>query len=151
MRLLGETFPLLVHVGPMEHTEEAIREMAHLYEEYFERGERYAVLSLQPRNARIPGPRERKRITDWTTSPRVTDATRKLCVASSTVLPSAIVRGVFTAMLWIWSPPVPVKAVARVEDGLDHCLNALIREGLALPRPASTIRAEVLDAVRNIV
>lgn len=151
MRLMGETFPLLVHVGPMEYTEDSVRQMADLYEEYFERGERYAVLSLQPKFSRIPGPRERKLITDWTMSPRVAEATRTLCVASATVLPNALVRGVFTAMLWIWSPPVPVKPVARVEEGLDHCLAGLGRAGLKLPRPAPILREEVLGAVRNIV
>lgn len=151
MRLMGETFPVLVHVGPMEYTEEAVRQMADLYDEYFERGERYVLLALQPREARIPGAKERKRITDWTTSPRVLDASKKLCVASATVLPNAVTRGVYTALMWIWSPPFPVKAVGTVEEGLEHCLAGIERAGLTLPRPAHSIRQEILNSVKDIV
>lgn len=151
MRLMGETFPLLLHVGPMEYTEETVREMDRLYRAYFERGERYALLALQPKAARTPGPKERKLITDWTTSPRVFEASKKLCVASATVLPNAVARGVYTALMWIWSPPFPVKAASTVDEGLDHCLAAIERAGLKLPRPAHSIRQEVLTFVKELV
>lgn len=109
MRLLGEAFPLLVQVGPMQFTEESVREMAALYEPYFARGERYATVSLQPRNAKTPGAKERKLIVDWVTSARVAEATKRLCVASATVLPNPIARGVFTAMPGVWSRAAPVR------------------------------------------
>ncbi len=151
MRILGEAFPLLVQVGPMQFTEESVREMAALYEPYFARGEPYATLTLQPRNAKTPGAKERKLIVDWVTSPRVAEATKRLCVASATVLPNPIARGVLTAMLWVWSPPVPIRPVATVEEGLDHCFGSIARAGLKLPKPVPLIRQEILQALRSLI
>lgn len=151
MRLLGEAFPLLVQVGPMQFTEEAVREMAALYEPYFARGERYATVSLQPRNAKTPGAKERKLIVDWVTSARVAEATKRLCVASATVLPNPIARGVFTAMLWVWSPAVPVRPVATIEEGLDHCFDGITRAELKLPKPEAVLRQEILHALRGVI
>lgn len=151
MRLLGEAFPLLVQVGPMEYTEQSVREMAALFEPYFARGERYATVSLQPRYAKSPGAKERKLIVDWVMSPRVSEATKRLCVASATVLTNPLARGVFTAMLWVWSPPVPVRPVATVEEALDHCFSGIARAGLKLPKPEAMLREEIRKALHGIL
>jgi hypothetical protein len=71
MKFLESAWPLLVAVGPMKLTDAELEEMFSGYERYFERGERYALMSVTPRGAEAPGARERKRMADWAGSPRV--------------------------------------------------------------------------------
>ena len=78
MKVYGDTFPLLVAVGPQHFDEAAMKEMAAAYEPYFARNERYTVLNVSPRGASNPGAKERKLITDWVNSPRVRDCSKRL-------------------------------------------------------------------------
>ncbi len=149
--LIGDYFPLLVNVTPAVLTPRSVGEMAKAFDTYFERNERYAVLSVTRRDAPKPGAKERKLVADWVNSPRTMAFAQRLCVGSATVLPGALERGVFTALLWAWKPPFPVKAVANLKLGLDFTLSKLDQASLRLPREESTVRQLVEQRLRDVI
>ena len=89
------------------------------FERFFIRGERYATLFVSPKNADPVGAKERKLIVDYANEPRVKEFSKKLCVASATVIENTFMRGTLTAIQWFWTPAAPFRAVASVKDGVD--------------------------------
>ena len=68
----------------------------------------------------MPNARARKRIADWADAPRVRELSKKLCVASATVVAGPISRGALTAIMWLWKPASPHKAVANPSEAIDY-------------------------------
>ena len=96
MALLGETFPLLLNVGARRYDAVALQKMADEFEAYFARGERYAVVSVQPKDTQVPDASERKLISEWANSERVRTYAHKLCVGTATVIDSRGAEALFT-------------------------------------------------------
>jgi hypothetical protein len=153
MRLLADTFPLLVGVGPKRYDEAGVRERAAAFEPHFQAGKRYAFVCVQPAGTATPGAHERKLILDWADSPRVRRYAKELCVSAATVVDGAVLRGALTAILWFWRPPFPMKAVATPQLGMDYCLDQLTRAGVSLPVSSEALRARAeaqLDAALRL-
>jgi hypothetical protein len=148
MRVLGDTFPLLVVVGPKRYDAESVKRLADAFEVYFQRGDRYAVISIQPEDSITPGAAERRLMLDWLESPRVRRYAGALCVGAATILEGALLRGAFTAVLWFWRPPFPMETVATVERAVEYCVERLRANGVSIPgEPAElTTRIEHLIA-----
>ena len=151
MKFLEGAWPLLIAVGPMKTTDAELEEMFAGYDRYFQRGERYALMSVTPRGAEGPGARERKKMADWAGSPRVYALSKKLCVGSATLVTNPIMQGALTAILWLWKPAAPHLAVRTVRDGVSFCLERLKAEGIAMPQGADAIRRAVDAEVGSIV
>lgn len=149
--LIGDYFPLLVQVQPIEFTEAAVRQMAADFEVYFARGERYAVLTTPRRGAVRPRANERKLLSDWINSPKVMTHARRLCVAAANVTPNAVERGLFTALLWVWRPPFPLEAFGDVDSALDFTLEKLQHASLDLPLQAPELRQAVRERLREFI
>lgn len=150
MLFVEDFLPLLVVVYAARFDDDELKELAAGFEPHFKRGERYAVLSLSIDGFARIGARERKLIADWANTDRVMDASRRLGVASSPVLPSAMARAALTALFWLWTPPTPVYPAATFDEGLDVCLRALVGAGLALGRSSEAVRLELLDRLRDL-
>ena len=150
MRFLDDAFPLLVVMSEAGFDEGEMRAMVEGVEGYFRRNARFAVLSVSPGESVRMGARERKVLSDWVNSPRVSELSRRLCVGNSVVVPSAAARGALTAFLWFWTPPYPLRATATVEAGIDSCLERLTVCNVPLPRPAETLRSEIIGQLRGI-
>jgi hypothetical protein len=114
VRFFDGSFPLVVTVTDKNFDASEVRLMAEGFERYFERGERYAVLAVAPRNVPAPGPLERTLIGEWANHPRVRDFSRRLCVGTATVLGSPLTRVAFSVIMAFGKPPSPVEAVATV-------------------------------------
>jgi hypothetical protein len=139
IRFVEDYWPLLLSVGPRVWDERTVADMAAGYERYFERGERYALISGSPRESSI-GARERKLITDWTNLPRVRERSGALCVGSATIVRNALSRGALTAILWIWKPASPHLAAATSDEAIDYCLGQLSSAGVRLNGAPESIR-----------
>ncbi len=120
------------------------------FERYFVRGDRYATLFVSPKNADAVGAKERKLIVDYANNPRVKEYSKKLCIASATVIENTLMRGTLTAIQWFWTPAAPFKAVASLEAGIDYCLDALDRARIPLPRSAAAIRIELSKQLKDL-
>ena len=143
MRVLGDTFPLLVAVGPRRYDVESVKRMADAFEVYFQRGERYAVISIQPEDSITPGAAERRLMLDWLESPRVRRYAGTLCVGAATIMEGALMRGAFTAVLWFWRPPFPMETVATVERAVDYCVERLRASGVSVPAEPPVLKERI--------
>ena len=132
MRFVDTTFPLVVAVGSNVYDRSEFDSMTRGFETYFERGERYAVLTYTPEGPSLPDARYRKLIADWANEPRVRELSRKLCVGSATVVQSQLVRGALTAILWLWTPPTPHRIVGTPREGVEWCLDRLLPSGISI-------------------
>lgn len=143
MQYYEGSWPLLVALAPKVYDRPAVELMQTSFERYFERGERYALVTVSPRGSTPPGANERKAIAEWANSPRVRGYSKQLCVGSATVVENAVMRGALTAMMWIWTPASPHKAVSTVDEGIDFCLDKLKATSIPLPRGAQALRVEI--------
>ncbi len=149
MRFFVEGFPLIVTVSASVWDATEVRALIDGFEPYFQRGERYAVLAVPTPNAPTPGHVERKLLGAWTSHPRVREAIKRLCVASATVVPSALERAALSIIWAFGKPPCPSEAAATLERGLDFCLERMRQEGLRLPKPPDLVRYETLRTVND--
>jgi hypothetical protein len=143
MRVFGECFPLLLAVAPKRYDPAAVQRMADAFEVYFQRGERYAVISIQPDGSVTPGASERKLVLDWLESPRVQRCAGELCVGAATIIHGSLMRGAFTALLWFWRPPFPMESVASVARAVDYCVERLRSAGVDLPAEPAELRRRI--------
>lgn len=123
MQFVEIAFPLLVTIGSSAPDE--IESMAKGFERYFERGERYALISWAPPGVAMPDAKQRKRIADWANEPRVREISARLCVGSTVVVDSALTRGVMTALMWLWKPASPLELASSPREAIDWCLDRL--------------------------
>jgi hypothetical protein len=121
-----EAWPLVIMTcgGNMEGTVGPIRaffETAHAREEPF-------AIMVDTRPVRsMPGPKWRRELTDWTGDPVVQLNSAQYNVATAVVLSSALARGVYTALGWLWKPASPVKACATPAEAVDWCCDLLMK------------------------
>jgi len=85
------------------------------------------VLLIDTTNASIPTQAQRRRLTQWLSEHRERLKGDVLGVAF--VVPSAVMRGVLTAMFWIQPFPAPYLFVPTVTEGLEACRHWLSKTG----------------------
>jgi hypothetical protein len=141
-------WPLLVHVSPKSYDRASLDLMQTSFERYFERGQKYALITCSPRGSHPPGAQERKAIAEWANSPRIREYSRLFCVGSASVVDSALMRGALTAMMWIWTPASPHKAVATLDEAFDYTLEKLENGAVPLPRGPNALRVEITSWLR---
>lgn len=149
--LIGDYFPILLCVSPVDYTEDTVLQMAEAFEQYFIRGTRYAVITLTPNHAHPPDAKHRKLVTDWINSPRVRSYSSRLCLGSANIVPNALMRGLHTALLWAWSPPFPIKPVASAREALDYAIDALQTAGVPLPSGGAAVRVSIQKRLHQIM
>lgn len=132
MKFVLDVFPLVVTVGAMTHTDTEFNEMVAGFDALFARGDRYALITYTPEGGEMPNARARKRIADWADSPRVRSLSKKLCVGSATIVEGAVARGALTAIMWLWKPTSPHKAVSHPTEAIDWCVAHLADAGVPL-------------------
>lgn len=147
MRFIESTYPVIILLGDRPVDELEIRTMDGHFRRYFDAGKRYAILTATPPNTNYLDAKGRKLIADWANQPHVREHSKKLCVGTATVITSALARGVYTALMWIWTPNTPVKPVSSVTEGIDYCFERLRAEKIALPEAIDVLSRRILDAV----
>ena len=143
MRLLGETFPVLVNVAPRRYDAAVVKGWADAFEQYFQRGKRYAVISVQPEGSITPGAAERKLMLEWLESPRVRHYAGELCVGAATIVHGRVMRGALTAVLWFWKPPFPMETVATLAEGVDYCVERLHASGVPVSAKPAELKQQI--------
>jgi hypothetical protein len=147
VRFIESTYPVIILLGDRPIGEQEIRTMDGHFRRYFDAGKRYAILTATPPNTNYLDAKGRKLVADWANQPDVREFSRKLCVGTATVITSALARGVYTALMWIWTPTTPVKPVSSVTEGIDYCLERLRAEKIELPSAVDAFSRRILDAV----
>lgn len=134
----------------MVYGEDAIPQMAAQYERFFERGERYAVISTNRSGAENPSAKARRAIADWAGSPRVKKAVSQLCVGSATVARGTIERGALTAIFWLWRPPCPYQISSTHDEAVDWAVEQLVAASVELPLGAAGTRNRARELLRRL-
>jgi hypothetical protein len=129
-------FPLVVVLvtSPEAVDEDGIRELFARFADLYRARKRYAILMDTTAAREVPNAKQRKVLTDLYKEciPNV----RRWCVGSATVVDSALVRGVITAVTWVVPPPCPLVNVATRKEAIDWCCTRLEAEGIAVPPEA---------------
>jgi hypothetical protein len=130
---IDELWPLVIAVHPVHGLlPEAHAQMDRYYRALWSRQERYALVTLPHPAGSFASARDRKVMLEWVTDPFVAEQIRSWCVASSTVTANPLYRGTLTALLWFWSPPVPVRVCASNEEAVSRMVSALLDEAREL-------------------
>lgn len=149
MEILGQYFPLIVCLSGSRVDAEEIRQMSDAFDKYWERGERYALLSLTPRDFVLPDAAGRHVISEWIHQPRVRDNTRRLCVGAASVNPSVLYRVVFKVIMTFDRPVTEMKCLATLQEGLDFCVDRMRAAQLPFNPPVDLVRHELLEQLRD--
>lgn len=151
MRIIDDYFPLLVAVPHPVFDAAEVQSMMDGFERYFQRGERYAVLTLTRRNAPVPGQAERKMIGEWISHPRVRDYTKRLCVGSATLIANPLARAAYSIIMAFGKPAAPSEAVPTLERGLDYCLERIRVTGLLMAQPHELVKYQLMRQLHDSV
>jgi hypothetical protein len=146
---IDECLPILAIVQTSADEDGEYRDLTTGFEKYFQRGQRYALLSTKRPGIPAMGAKLRRRIADWANSPRIRTFSKELCVGAASLVDDALSRGALAALLWFWTPPTPLKPVANDAEGIDYCLRRLRDERVALPRGAAEIKSELLGILQS--
>ncbi len=106
------------------------------FDRLLERRQRYVSISDISRLS-TPGPDLLRRQARWYGERK--DAMRELCVASATVAPSAIARGLLKALSWLQPLPQPQATVATFKEAFTFVERKLKEENLELPASAAEL------------
>jgi hypothetical protein len=120
-----------------------VEDFERMFEDYdalMKRGKRYALVVDFPVDVALLRAAERRMVADWWL-PRKEQVMRVNAV-TVTVLQSALLRGAYTALLWVVQPPNPQKVAGSVAEAIKLCVETLEREGVALPASLDTYRSE---------
>jgi hypothetical protein len=94
------------------------------------------VVLADARAAEVPPPRERQRMADFI---RETEALSRRCVAGmALVMRTPAGRGVLTAVLWLKTPPFPMRAFGTVQEAAAWCRQQLATFRERTSRPPGT-------------
>lgn len=143
MRAVHSLGPVVVIVCPERIDDVFVRALAHDFEPILCGDARYACITDTTRLLELPGPKQRKVLADWMNRTDVGDRQKVLNVGSSTLIQSAPMRAILTALYWLWTPPTPQHASRDVDDALDWCVSMLARDKVPLGTDEAHLRARV--------
>ncbi len=134
----------------MAYDDETMAQMTAQYQRFFDRGDRYAVISTNRAGATSPNAKARRAIADWAGSPRVKKVVSELCIGSATVARGALERGTLTAIFWLWRPPCPYQIAASHEEAVDWTIERLIAAKVPLPLGPDGTRRKALSLLSGV-
>lgn len=146
---IEDALPLIVCVMPADMNPGLVDQMATGFEQFFQRGKRYALISCNRRGASSMLAKERRLVADWANQPRVREMSSKLCVGSATVVESPIQRAALTAILWFWTPASPHQATSNAAEAVDYCIQKLKAAGMSSSVSAERIVRIVEEKMRE--
>jgi hypothetical protein len=133
-------FPVIVQTMCAGYNREDFQHMFREYELLLQGGRRYAIVVHFPLDVELMRAAERKLVAEWWL-PRKEQVSR-MNVITVTVLESALLRGAYTALLWIVQPPNPQRVAASVPEAVDMCAKALQEEGEPLTPALEALRSQ---------
>src|SRR5262245_57686836 len=93
-------------------------------------GKRYALVAAYRADAGFMKASERKLVTDWWSTRKL--RIQAMNVVTVTVLPSAMLRGGLTAILWVVQPSLRILSAATIDEGIRIAAAELRAAGIPL-------------------
>ncbi len=104
---------------------------------------RYAVLLDSGRiTTQMMTAAQRRAISEW--EQRHAAETRRCNVGVAVLLQSSVVRGIYTAIRWLFPGVTPETSVATLDEGFDVCIKRLETAGIAVPMKVRVAHAKLL-------
>jgi hypothetical protein len=126
------------HRVPDGEFEAALGAIEHVMRECQARGEKCAQVTDITRVKEISPASQRRYAGEWLK--KNTHLIAATSVGGATVTPSAILRGLITAVHWIHKPATPNAFVATRDEGLRYVIGLLDQAHVALPHRVCVIR-----------
>jgi len=127
-------WPLVVlHGATRRVTNEELEEFVAGQKEMLARGERYVEICDTRGITMVPAG-QRRLLADFAKSTH--PEASKLCMGLAVVVPSPIIKGGMTAVLWMFSPSYPVRAFTTLEEAGAFLVERAESAGLVLPPDA---------------
>jgi hypothetical protein len=117
------------------------------YERLFAQQERYVLLVDASGLTQTVPPKTRKIVGDWIRANLSRCITWN--VGASVLMQSGLIRGAFTALMWLARPPVPLEFPATYAAGLAWCIARLERESIYVPLSLRKRQLESVHAPRG--
>jgi hypothetical protein len=109
--------------------------------------EKFALVTDLSRLRHLPPPSQRKIAADWVNS---TSGLQKITnLGGANVTPSAIIRGIITAIYWIARPATPAAFVATRDEAMQQAIRWLEEAGALLPPSVVVLRDELEKQARE--
>jgi hypothetical protein len=119
----------------------ALATIDHILRECERRREKCAQVTDLSRMDQLPNAGQRKISGDWVKA--TADLQRAASVGGANVTPSAILRGIITAIHWIHKPPTPVAFFATRSEAMLQCIVWLDQARVLLPPSLTKLREQL--------
>lgn len=136
------TWPIMVMCAYDELTTGDVEAMKRGFARAFERGGPFVTWMDGREVNKVPTPATRRAIAEWMRS--IESQMREHNVGSCNLVGSPILRGVVTAIFWIYTPPVPQGVPNSIDEAKRWCA-ARLREAGEVPDDALEALDEYLD------
>lgn len=113
------SWPLVVvRFPPSASSDEDIEQHIADQRRLLSRRQRFVQI-IDASHAPVISARQRKRFSEWIEESKL--ESKRYCLGLAAVVPNPIVRGAMQAVLWLVTPPMPVKMFARIEECAAQC------------------------------
>jgi hypothetical protein len=121
--------------------EGALDYVTQVYRACLAAGEKCAHITDISRATNIPPATQRRMAGEWVKQNR--ELMRVACAGGGAVTPSAIIRGIVTAIYWIQTPPTPQVIVATLDEAMVASIKHLEDARVPLPPDVKKLRDEI--------
>jgi hypothetical protein len=136
-------FPVIVQTMCQGYDRTDFEHMFREYELLLQGGRRYAIVVHFPLDVELMRAAERRLMAEWWL-PRK-ELVHRMNAVTVTVLESALLRGAYTALLWVVQPENPQKVAGSVPEAVEMCVQVLEKEGTPLSPGLNDLRARLAE------
>jgi hypothetical protein len=138
-------WPLIVATAPPVFVAETVTALERTFDEYFRRGQRYALVFDTRPVVTLPDAKCRQRLFQWLNNDAVRASTARWNVGSAVIVASQLARYGMTVVGWLWKPPSPQIPTTTMGEAVDHCCRMLEQAGVPLGARLSEFRSSSRD------
>jgi hypothetical protein len=143
IRLVTVDWPIMLmemteHRASDDDLRAALARFEEIMREAYKSREKFSLVTDLSRLRHLPPPSQRKIAADWVNS---TSELQKITnLGGANVTPSAIIRGIITAIYWLARPATPAAFVATREEAMQQAIRWLEDAGALLPPSVLVLR-----------
>jgi hypothetical protein len=145
LRFDHAAWPLVIATCPEAFSEDSVRSLTGGFEECHARRSPFGLVVDTRPTKQLPSAKWRRDLSTWLNDPKIRRNTQQYNVGCSIIFVSALVRGAYTAINWLWKPPSPQFAVDEMSEAVDWCCEALTKAGVPLGTRLTELRATLLS------
>jgi hypothetical protein len=134
-------WPLVVVTYPRHNSADGWDKMFRTYEAMYQRRERFHVVSDGTRTEGVPGPAERRVISEYTKAHE--ESSRRWVLGSSVAVVNPLVRGALTALAWVAPPVYKLTYFATLAECVDEAFSAFDKAAIPVTATMRGFRSRV--------